>query len=208
MSNDVVIVGLGNPGSRYAFTRHNIGFILLDLIAQDFGATFSAKGLGQKSESEFCEVNIAGKNALLLKPQTFMNLSGRSLMKLYQFNPELRKLDLIVAHDEVDLPYAQVRIKRGGSDAGHNGLKSLRQELGNGESIRIRMGVGRPVAGSPISVAEYVLGKFPKDEGHKLEELLQRSYRGLEAYLSKGLQAAQMAVGSVDSADDKNSQSR
>lgn len=199
MNIDVVVVGLGNPGSRYQFTRHNVGFILLDLIAQDFGASFSDKGLGQKTESHFAEVSIARKKILLLKPQTFMNLSGRSLSKLYQLHPHLREQELIICHDEVDLPFSRVRIKKGGSDAGHNGLKSLRAELGNGESVRVRMGVGRPVQGSPISVADYVLGQFGKDSAEKLQELLATSYLGLEAYLTKGLQSAQMAVSAHDS---------
>ncbi len=195
MKKDAVVVGLGNPGPRYRFTRHNVGFLLMDIIAQEFSLSFSEKGLGQKTQCHWAEVQIGGKDLLLLKPQTFMNLSGRSVAKLYQHYPHLREVDLIICHDEADLAFGRVRMKKGGSDAGQNGLRSLREELGNGESLRIRMGIGKPPPGSALNLADYVLSTFQSEEQKTLECLLQKSFMGLETYLSKGLQAAQMVVG-------------
>jgi PTH1 family peptidyl-tRNA hydrolase len=191
VSFDALLVGLGNPGPKYSLTRHNIGFILLDLLAQDFGAKFSSSGLGKSIQAEITELTLAGKNLLLIKPQTFMNLSGECLQRLYQKQSHLRELPLIVAHDEVDLEFKKLRIKFGGSDAGHNGLKSIRACLGTGDYNRLRLGVGRPTAESRISVADYVLGNFSSAEQEALALYLDQGIAVLESFLTTGLVAAQ-----------------
>ncbi len=163
----------------------------LDLIVQGLGLSFSSSGLGSKINAETCEVSFAGKKLLLIKPQTFMNLSGESIQKLYQHQGHLRDKELIVLHDEVDIPFGELRIKKGGGDAGHNGLKSLREKLGHGDSVRIRMGVGRPPAAWNMSVADWVLLPYSKDDDKTLIDLLIHTENTLEAYLSKGLELAQ-----------------
>jgi PTH1 family peptidyl-tRNA hydrolase len=191
MNADAIIVGLGNPGPRYAFTRHNVGFIALDILADRERSSFSASGLGSKIEAHWAEVRVDGKKCLLLKPQTFMNLSGKSLQKLYQLHNHLREAQLVCLHDEADIPFGQLRIKVGGGDAGHNGLKSLRETLGHGDYARIRMGVGKPVPGSGISLADSVLAPFRKEEEATLMDLNIRTLQVLESFLSKGLEQAQ-----------------
>jgi PTH1 family peptidyl-tRNA hydrolase len=188
---DAIVVGLGNPGARYKFTRHNVGFMALDLIVKGLGLSFSSSGLASKIQSEICEATFAGKKILFIKPQTFMNLSGESLQKLFQLHGHLREKELIVLHDEVDIDFGEIRIKKGGGDAGHNGLKSLREKLGNGDSVRIRMGVGRAPANWEMSVADWVLLAYSKDDDQKLVDLLIHTENTLEAYLTKGLEIAQ-----------------
>jgi PTH1 family peptidyl-tRNA hydrolase len=188
---DAIVVGLGNPGARYKFTRHNVGFMALDLIVKGLGLSFSSSGVASKIQSEICEATFAGKKILFIKPQTFMNLSGESLQKLFQLHGHLREKELIVLHDEVDIDFGEIRIKKGGGDAGHNGLKSLREKLGNGDSVRIRMGVGRAPANWEMSVADWVLLAYSKDDDQKLVDLLIHTENTLEAYLTKGLEIAQ-----------------
>ena len=190
MSYDFIGVGLGNPGARYAFTRHNIGFIALDLLAQEKGTKFSSQGVGKKIGAEWAEVELGSKKLFLLKPQTFMNLSGESLQKLYQHANHLRDIPGVCLHDEVDIALGKVRVKLGGSDAGHNGLKSLRQHLGHGDYFRIRIGIGRPPAGSPLGVADYVLQNFAKEEEEALMKELGKTTNVLEALVREGLPAA------------------
>jgi len=191
MKADAIVVGLGNPGPRYAFTRHNVGFIALDLLAGRERSSFTSSGLASKIQAHVAEVELAGKKLLLLKPQTFMNLSGESLQKLYQLHNHLREAELYCLHDEADIPFGQLKVKHGGGDAGHNGLKSLRETLGHGDYARLRMGVGKPVPGSGISLADYVLAGFRKDEEATLTDLCIRTLDSLEGYLGKGLQEAQ-----------------
>jgi peptidyl-tRNA hydrolase, PTH1 family len=188
---DAIVVGLGNPGARYKFTRHNVGFMALDLIVKGLGLSFSSSGVASKIQAEICEANFADKKILFIKPQTFMNLSGETLQKLFQLHGHLREKEIIVLHDEVDISFGEIRIKKGGGDAGHNGLKSLREKLGNGDSVRIRMGVGRAPAGWNMSVADWVLLAYSKDDDQKLVDLLIHTENTLEAYLSKGLEIAQ-----------------
>lgn len=183
-----VVVGLGNPGPRYAITRHNAGFILLDLIAQDAGVSFKNN---RRWKADACEVSWRGHRILLLKPMTFMNLSGESLQGVYAEHAHLRDKPLIVAHDEVDIPSGELRVKKGGGDAGHNGLKSIRAQLGHGDYLRLRLGVGRPPAGSPIDMADYVLMNFARDESETVGLLMQRAADSLEALLGNDFDKAQ-----------------
>jgi len=191
LNPDALVVGLGNPGARYKFTRHNVGFMALDLFIKGLGLSFSSSGLGSKIQAEICEANFAGKKILFIKPLTFMNLSGETLQKLFQIHNHLRDKELIVLHDEVDISFGEIRIKKGGGDAGHNGLKSLREKLGNGDSVRIRMGVGRAPAAWNMPMGDWVLTPYGKDDDKQLIDLLIHTENTLEAYLSKGLEIAQ-----------------
>lgn len=168
-----IIAGLGNPGPQYETTRHNAGFLAIDRLVDEW----RARELGDKYEGEIFEATVRGEKVLLVKPQTFMNLSGKCigpLVKFYKVAPE----DLIVIHDEVDLKPFQLRIKTGGGTAGHNGLKSIDAHVGATATgyHRIRMGVGKPATvGSPHgSTADYVLGQFTDEELEKLDGFLDR----------------------------------
>lgn len=164
--------------------------MVLDLLAGGLGLSFSSKGLGSKLNAETLECEFGGKKLLLIKPQTFMNLSGQSVAKLYSQYRHLREVPLTVCHDEVDVDFGKIRVKKGGGDAGHNGLKNIRAEIGTGDYFRIRMGVGRPPADWSISVADYVLTPFRKDEDKTLTDLLIHTENTLESLVKEGLQAA------------------
>ncbi len=160
-----LIVGLGNPGAKYARNRHNIGFMALDRIADDHGfAAWKGKFQGSVSEGRF-----GSNRAVLLKPETFMNNSGQSVqatMKFYKIEPA----DVIVFHDELDLAPGKVKCKTGGGHAGHNGLRSIHQHIGP-DYDRVRMGIGHP--GHKDAVAGYVLRDFPKADDAWLDDVLR-----------------------------------
>jgi len=145
-----VVVGLGNPGRRYDRTRHNIGYMVADELARRHGGSWRAK-----RKAEEAAVGFGLKNVSLLKPTTFMNNSGSALGKV-------RAEDLIVIHDELDLPPGTVRVKVGGGAGGHNGLRSIIQNLGN-DFVRVRVGIGRPPTEAGGSVTDYVLGRMDRD---------------------------------------------
>jgi PTH1 family peptidyl-tRNA hydrolase len=152
----LLLVGLGNPGAKYAGNRHNIGFMVLDAIAREH----RAPPWRSRFQSEATEVQLGPRKALLLKPQTFMNESGRAVraaMDFYKIGPDA----LHVLHDELDLPPAKIRIKRGGGNAGHNGLRSISAHCGN-DYARLRLGIGHP--GDKALVHSYVLNDFAKAE--------------------------------------------
>jgi PTH1 family peptidyl-tRNA hydrolase len=158
-----LIVGLGNPGKQYENTRHNVGFILIDEIVRSWGA----QGPFFKFESEVYECEVDGQKVLLQKPQTFMNLSGKAVQPLMDFY-KLSVSDLIVIHDDLDLPPIEFRLKRGGGTGGHNGLKSIEECLGGKNSYeRVRIGIGK---NPQIEAASYVLGKIPTSEMNQLQE--------------------------------------
>jgi peptidyl-tRNA hydrolase, PTH1 family len=158
-----IIVGLGNPGSRYAGNRHNIGFMALDQIARKASATpWRARFQGLAAEAV-----IAGQKALLLKPETFMNLSGQTVGEAMRFYKAATG-EVFAFHDELDLAPGKLRVKRGGGDAGHNGLKSITQHI-TGAYWRVRMGIGHP--GSKELVSPYVLSDFAKAEQGWVDDL-------------------------------------
>jgi len=161
----ILFVGLGNPGGKYAANRHNIGFMAMDRIASDhgFGPWKS------KFQGEITEGTIGGEKVLLLKPQTFMNLSGQSVgeaMRFYKLSPA----DITVFHDELDLAPGKLRCKTGGGHAGHNGLRSIHQHIGP-DYHRVRLGIGHP--GHKDKVAPYVLSDFAKADQDWLDDLLR-----------------------------------
>ena len=151
-----LLVGLGNPGARYARNRHNIGFMALDVIARRFGVS----GFRNRFKGELAEAPIAGERVLLLKPQTFMNASGESVADAARFF-KIALEDVLAIHDEIDLRPGKLRVKRGGGSAGHNGLRSIDAMLGP-DYWRVRIGVGHP--GVKELVQPYVLQNFPEDE--------------------------------------------
>ncbi len=174
-----LIVGLGNPGPKYQWTRHNAGFMVLDRLSHLAGIAVT-----RKSFSGLCgEGKWQGERLVLLKPQTFMNLSGRSVAEALRFY-KLSVEDLIVIHDDLDIPFGRVKLKEDGGHAGHNGLRSLSQELGSGAFLRVRVGIGRPVHGD---VANYVLSNFVPEEMAALPRLLDGVIDLLEMLVAEGL---------------------
>ena len=160
----LLFVGLGNPGREYAGQRHNIGFMALDAIAVRHRApAFRARFQGVTSE-----LPLGGERVVLLKPETFMNESGRSVREAAKFF-KIELKDIVVFHDELDIPAGDVRVKTGGGNAGHNGLRSITAEVGN-DYRRVRLGIGHP--GSKDLVLHYVLGPFAKSEQPWLEAVL------------------------------------
>lgn len=152
-----MIVGLGNPGSKYTGTKHNIGFMVLDEYAADHGVTFNKS----KFEALYTETFIGSEKVLLVKPQTFMNESGRAVRPLMDYF-NLTTEDLLIVYDDLDLPAGKIRLRQKGSAGGHNGIKSLIQHLGTPDFNRIKIGINRPFFDQ--TVVNHVLSKFPKEK--------------------------------------------
>ena len=183
----MLVVGLGNPGGRYARTRHNAGFMVVDRLAQRWGASVERK----QFKALVDRARIGHANVVLCKPQTFMNLSGDAVASLrgyYKVDPE----EVLVVHDDVDLALGDVRLKKGGGHGGHNGLRDLQKKLGTNGFGRVRFGVSRPPAG--WDTADYVLARFSDDEAALLEDSIDRAADAVEAALSEGLQGAMQRV--------------
>ncbi|MGZ4590593.1 MAG: aminoacyl-tRNA hydrolase [Actinomycetes bacterium] len=179
-----LVVGLGNPGAGYAGNRHNVGFMVVDLLAERMAARFKA----HKSRADVVEGRLAGTRVVLAKPRTFMNDSGGPVAALRDFFKV--PLDrLVVVHDELDLPYGGLRLKQGGGDNGHNGLKSLRRSLGSGEFHRVRFGIGRPPG--RMDAASFVLRDFGAAERKDLPVDIDRTADAVEALVTEGLERAQ-----------------
>jgi PTH1 family peptidyl-tRNA hydrolase len=177
-----LIVGLGNPGSKYQWTRHNAGFMVLDRFCQSAGIAVTRKNF-----SGLCgEGHFQGERLLLLKPQTFMNLSGRSVAHALNFH-KLSLQDLIVIHDDLDIPFGRVKLKEGGGHSGHNGLRSLLQELSGGQFLRMRVGIGRPLH---EDAADFVLSNFSREEVALLPRLLDGAVDLLQMIISEGVPKA------------------
>ncbi|MGW3467462.1 aminoacyl-tRNA hydrolase [Saccharopolyspora sp. NPDC000995] len=179
-----LIVGLGNPGPRYAGNRHNIGFLVADELADRIGGKFKA----HKAGAEAVEGRLAGARAVLVKPRSFMNLSGGPVagaVNFYKAPPET----LIVIHDELDLPFGTIRLKRGGGENGHNGLRSISKSLGTRDYVRVRFGIGRPPG--RMDPADYVLKDFSGTERKELAYFIDVCADAVEAVVTKGLEAAQ-----------------
>lgn len=181
-----LIVGLGNPGSKYAKNRHNVGFMVLDLLASDVGTTISRS----KFKGHYATATVERRSVALLKPMTFMNLSGQSVVPARTFF-NVPDADIIVVHDELDMPFGTVKLKVGGGHAGHNGLRSIIAQLGGRDFIRLRVGIGRPVHGA---VADFVLSDFAKEERDWLPDLIDRSAAAVRLVLADGLHKAMNQV--------------
>jgi PTH1 family peptidyl-tRNA hydrolase len=180
---DLLVAGLGNPGREYERTRHNVGWLVADELARRHGGSFRSKFSGRLAEARLADLRLA-----LLKPETYMNESGRSVgaaARFYKAPPERT----LLVHDDVDLEEGRLQARLGGGLAGHNGLRSIAQHLGTNDFLRLRIGVGRPGRGDPRSVADYVLSPF--DPHVDVDELVTRAADAVEVLAAEGLPAAQ-----------------
>ena len=179
-----LIAGLGNPGPEYAGNRHNAGFMVADLLAERTGARFKR----DRSRAAVASGRLAGFPVTLAKPMTFMNLSGRpvaTLRTFYKIPPER----IVVVHDELDLPFGALRLKQGGGDNGHNGLRSVTAALGTRDYFRVRVGIGRPAG--RMDPADFVLHDFSAAERKLVPDVLERAADATEVLMRRGLAAAQ-----------------
>ena len=183
-SNPSLLVGLGNPGREYAESRHNVGFMVADWLCARGGGSYREKFSGQTAR-----VTVEGSPCVLLKPETYMNESGRSVQPAAAFL-KVPPADIVVVHDEVDLPFGDVRIKVGGGHAGHNGLRSIIRHLGTADFVRIRIGVGRPPPGYGGEMADFVLGGFGPVERAELPDVVAKAGRAFERIFAVGLERA------------------
>lgn len=163
-----LIVGLGNPGDKYAHTRHNVGFDAIDYIAKENSIT----GFRDKFSGLLAEGNIGGERVLLLKPQTYMNLSGNSIIQVLNFYKIDPKEDMIVIYDDMDLPVGKLRIKEKGSAGGHNGIKSIISHVGE-QFLRVKCGIGKAV--SREENINFVLGRFTKEEQENVDVMIENA---------------------------------
>ena len=180
---DLLVAGLGNPGREYERTRHNVGWLVLDELARRHGGSFRSK-----FSAQLAEVRRDGARLALVKPETYMNESGRSIgaaARFFKVDPSA----VVVVHDDVDLATGRLQARLGGGLAGHNGLRSIAQTLGTNDFLRLRIGVGRPERGDRRSVADYVLSAF--DAEVDLDELLGRAADAVETLAGDGLDEAQ-----------------
>lgn len=178
-----LVLGLGNPGGKYRHTRHNAGFMVVDRLARRAGVSCERKQFGALVE----RVRVGTEDVILAKPQTFMNLSGQAAVSLRGFyKPE--ESAIVVVHDEVDLPFGDIRIKVGGGHGGHNGLRDLQAKLGTNGFTRVRFGVGRPPPG--WETANYVLADFTAEETEQLDSLIDQAADAVEAIVQDGVRAA------------------
>ena len=180
---DLLVAGLGNPGREYEHTRHNVGWLVADELARRHGGSFRSKFSGRVGE-----VRLDDRRLALLKPETYMNESGRSVgaaARFYKVPPERT----LLVHDDVDLEEGRLQARLGGGLAGHNGLRSIAQHLGTNDFLRLRIGVGRPERGDRRPVADYVLSPF--DPSFDVDALVARAADAVEAVAAEGLPAAQ-----------------
>ena len=180
---DLLIAGLGNPGREYAATRHNVGWMVIDELARRLDGSWRSKFSGQ-----LAEVRLDGARLALVKPETYMNESGRSLAAAATFFKTPVE-SVLVVHDDVDLEVGRLQARAGGGLAGHNGLRSIAQSLGSQEFLRLRVGVGRPGRGDRRSVADYVLAPFAPEAD--VAGLVSTAAAAVEAIVRGGLEAAQ-----------------
>ena len=181
---DLLIAGLGNPGREYERDRHNVGWMVVDELATRHGQP----GFRAKFSGRFAETRVGERRVALIKPETYMNESGRSIAAATRFFKVLPQ-QLLVVHDDVDLDVGRLQARLGGGLAGHNGLRSIAQSLGTQDFLRLRIGVGRPGRGDPRDVSDYVLSPFEPDEDPA--EIVSRAADSVEALLAEGLTSTQ-----------------
>jgi PTH1 family peptidyl-tRNA hydrolase len=182
-----LVVGLGNPGKEYAGHRHNVGFRVVELLASRVGAKF---GRSKRAHAEVAEgrLGFGGPKLVLVKPLTYMNLSGSAVASLAQFfKVPLERV--LAVHDELDVPFGEVRVKRGGGEGGHNGLRSMSKSLGSKDYARVRFGIGRPPGRQ--DPADFVLSDFGSVERKELDFLVDRAADVTEAVVLEGVEWAQ-----------------
>jgi peptidyl-tRNA hydrolase, PTH1 family len=179
-----LIVGLGNPGPEYAGNRHNAGFLVADVLADRAGARFKR----DRSRAHVAAARLDGTPVVLAKPMTYMNLSGGPVAALRAFY-KVPTDRIVVVHDELDIPFGSIRLKLGGGDNGHNGLRSVTSALGTRDYYRVRVGIGRPPG--RMDPADFVLHDFAKAERAELPGVLSTAADAVQALLARGLAAAQ-----------------
>ena len=182
-----MIVGLGNPGQQYSATRHNVGFMMLDYLAAEKNLIFSES----KWKAFVAKGNIWDISVLLLKPETFMNLSGTAVVPAahyYKLQPE----KIMVLHDDLDIELGRLKIVSGGGDGGHKGIRSIAENLGTRDFPRLKIGIGRPVGS--ILPEKYVLGKFAAEEKVIIDQKMIDAAEGLKIYLQQGIDAAMTVI--------------
>jgi PTH1 family peptidyl-tRNA hydrolase len=185
-----LLVGLGNPGPGYAGNRHNVGVMVLEELARRAGIRLSP-GKGARARAVSGEGRLAGRRVVLARPTTYMNESGGPVRGLLDYH-HLPVDDLVVIHDELDLPFATVRLKRGGGEGGHNGLRSISRSTGTRDYLRVRVGIGRPPGRQ--DPADFVLKDFSATERKELDLLVVEAADAAESLLARGLEAAQNEV--------------
>jgi peptidyl-tRNA hydrolase, PTH1 family len=182
MPDAVLVVGLGNPGQEYDRTRHNIGFLVADALAHRWSVGFSHP---RGERALVAEARHGSTRVVLAKPLTYMNLSGEAVQSLVRYH-RIDARDVIAIHDDVDLPFGEIRVKRGGGEGGHNGLRSLTKHLGTKEYLRVRVGVGRPSGRQPT--ADYVLSAFSADEVGELGAIIEQTADEVARIASEGFE--------------------
>ena len=195
----LLVVGLGNPGLEYASTRHNAGFMLLDRFCEGCGATMTQA----KFQGMFGTARLNGRTIYLLKPQTYMNLSGKSVVACMSFY-HIPLDSVLVMHDDLDLPLGDIRVKTGGGAGGHNGLKSIIELTGGNGFSRLRIGIGRPEHNDVIN---YVLGRFPALDEEKLDEALKIGVEALKTFIARDAQASMRFCNGLFKAKKKEEES-
>lgn len=178
-----IIVGLGNPGQEYSDTRHNVGFMAIDALAAYLGVT----NWKNKFEAEIADVRIADEQVILMKPQTFMNLSGNAVgqvMRWYKVDAD----SVIAVYDDMDIPVGTAKLKHNGSSGGHRGVESLLVNLGEEQFARVKIGIGRPPAGR--TVVDHVLAKFTKEERGSMDEMIKKLIPAIECIVRQGIDHA------------------
>jgi len=190
MSDTWLVVGLGNPGPRYAANRHNVGFMIVDLLARRIGGSFARKSRGGPVEVAEGRLGVGfdAPRLVLAKPLVYMNLSGGPVAALAQFY-KVAPDRIVALHDELDIPYGQLRMKIGGGEGGHNGLRSMTKSLSTKDYVRVRFGIGRPPGRQ--DPADYVLSDFSANERKDLEFLVDRAADAVESLIVKGLEPTQ-----------------
>ncbi|MDP4676314.1 MAG: aminoacyl-tRNA hydrolase [Actinomycetes bacterium] len=193
-----IVVGLGNPGERYAGTRHNIGAMVTDVLVEQARSRWKQS---KKTRSDICQTHWEGASVVLARPHSFMNESGGPISSLLKFFSATEQ-SLIVIHDELDLPLGALRIKQGGGDNGHNGLRSTRSSLGTGEFIRLRVGIGRPPGQQ--DTADFVLRAFPAAQRNDVSQIIDQAAIAAHEIVSRGVAAAQNEFNrTVDGVSDR-----
>ncbi|QIS15725.1 aminoacyl-tRNA hydrolase [Nocardia arthritidis] len=180
-----LVVGLGNPGSEYERTRHNVGFLVADVLAQRVGGRFAVH---KKSGADLLQARLDGRQVLIAKPRSYMNLSGRPVAALAKFF-SVPPTEVIVVHDELDLPFGTIKLKRGGGEGGHNGLRSVSSALTTKEYVRTRIGIGRPPGRQ--DPADFVLKPFSTPERKEVPVIVEQAADAVEMLLRVGLETAQ-----------------
>ncbi|MDD4700074.1 MAG: aminoacyl-tRNA hydrolase [Oscillospiraceae bacterium] len=181
---DFAIVGLGNPGAKYEGTRHNVGFNCADVIAKDHNAKLSKN----KYNAFFGEINIAGKRCLIIKPQTFMNLSGEAVVPILKFY-KIQSENTIIIFDDVSLDVGRLRLRRKGSDGGHNGMRNIIEQSGTDNFMRIKIGVGKKPH-PDYDLADWVLSCFKGDDNAKITESIKTAAIAAECIVNNGIEDA------------------